>query len=108
MPLRSVVTLGNFTVSSHLSAQANTSTLRFIAEDCSLFLSEKAPAKSGIPSSAPVDLKKDYVNVVELGLFELSIRTNDKVLYLIYYIETYNSTLAYTYFRILELILILI
>ncbi|KAI4468684.1 autophagy-related 2 isoform a [Holotrichia oblita] len=62
----------------HLSAQANTSTLRFIAEECDLFLSEKAPSRNGIPSSAPVDLKRDYVNVIELGLFELSLRTNDK------------------------------
>ncbi|KAI4468685.1 autophagy-related 2 isoform a [Holotrichia oblita] len=79
LPLRAIVTLGNFSMSSHLSAQANTSTLRFIAEECDLFLSEKAPSRNGIPSSAPVDLKRDYVNVIELGLFELSLRTNDKV-----------------------------
>lgn len=79
LPLRSVVTMGNFTMSSHLSAQANTSTLRFIAEDCALFLSEKAPPKGGIPSSVAVDLKRDYVSVVEVGLFELSLKTNDKV-----------------------------
>ncbi|KAI4468676.1 autophagy-related 2 isoform a [Holotrichia oblita] len=78
LPLRAIVTLGNFSMSSHLSAQANTSTLRFIAEECDLFLSEKAPSRNGIPSSAPVDLKRDYVNVIELGLFELSLRTNDK------------------------------
>ncbi|KAK4884514.1 hypothetical protein RN001_000785 [Aquatica leii] len=79
LPIRSVVTMGNFTMSSHLSAQANTSTLRFIFEDCALFLSEKAPPKSGVPSLTPVDLKRDYINVIDVGLFELSLKTNDKI-----------------------------
>ncbi|KAF5283909.1 hypothetical protein FQA39_LY04729 [Lamprigera yunnana] len=79
LPIRSVVTMGNFTMSSHLSAQANTSTLRFIFEDCALFLSEKAPPKSGIPSLISVDLKRDYINVIDIGLFELSLKTSDKV-----------------------------
>lgn len=66
-------------MSSHLSASANCSTLRFIFEECGLFLSEKAPPKNGIASTAPVELKRDYVNVVQLGLFELSLKTSDKV-----------------------------
>lgn len=66
-------------MSSHLSAQANSSTLRFIAEEGALFLSEKAPPRDGIASLAPADLKRDYVRVIDLGLFELSLRTNDKV-----------------------------
>lgn len=66
-------------MSSHLSAQANTSTLRFIAEECDLFLSDRSPPRNGVPSIASVDLKRDYVNVIELELFELSLRTNDKV-----------------------------
>ncbi|KAJ8968662.1 hypothetical protein NQ314_002185, partial [Rhamnusium bicolor] len=78
LPIRSAITVGNFSMSSHLSAQANSSTLRFIFEECGLFLSEKAPPRNGVASSAPVDLKRDYVNVVELGLFELSLKTNDK------------------------------
>ncbi|CAG9820878.1 unnamed protein product [Phaedon cochleariae] len=78
LPVRSAVTVGNFSMSSHLSAQANSSTLRFIFEECGLFLSERAPPKNGVASSAPVDLKRDYVNVIELGLFELSLKTNDK------------------------------
>lgn len=79
MPIRCAITVGNFSMSSHLSAQANTSTLRFIFEECGLFLSEKAPPRNGIASSAPVDLKRDYVSVIDLGLFELSLKTNDKV-----------------------------
>lgn len=78
MPIRCAITVGNFSMSSHLSAQANTSTLRFIFEECGLFLSEKAPPRNGTASSAPVDLKRDYVNVINLGLFELSLKTNDK------------------------------
>lgn len=80
MPIRCAITVGNFSMSSHLSAQANTSTLRFIFEECGLFLSEKAPPRHGTASSAPVDLKRDYVNVINLGLFELSLKTNDKVI----------------------------
>lgn len=71
--------MGIFSMSSHLSAQANISTLTFLAEECALFLSEKAPAKHGVASTALVDLKRDYVQVIDLGLFELSLRTNDKV-----------------------------
>ncbi|CAG9863843.1 unnamed protein product [Phyllotreta striolata] len=78
LPIRSAITIGNFSMSSHLSAQSNTSTLRFIFEECAMFLSEKAPPKNGKASLAPVDLVKDYVNVLELGLFELSLRTTDK------------------------------
>ncbi|KAJ8967899.1 hypothetical protein NQ317_015421 [Molorchus minor] len=48
MPLRSAITIGNFSMSSHLSAQANSSTLRFIFEECGLFLSEKAPPRNGV------------------------------------------------------------
>lgn len=65
-------------MSSHLSAQSNCSTLRFIAEEGALFLSDKAPSRDGIASLAPADLQRDYVCVIDLGLFELSLRTNDK------------------------------
>lgn len=79
LPLRSLVSLVSFSMSSHLSAQANTSTLRFIAEECNLFLSDKARSRSGVPSFVPVDLKQDYVCVLDIGVFEMSLRTNDKV-----------------------------
>lgn len=73
LPLRSALCLGNFSMSSHLSGQANSSTLHFIAEECGLFLSESK--NNGV---APVDLKRDYVNVIDVGLFELSLKINDK------------------------------
>ncbi|KAJ8924233.1 hypothetical protein NQ315_007024 [Exocentrus adspersus] len=78
LPIRCAMTVGNFSMSSHLSAQANTSTLRFIFEECALFLSEKAPPRNGVASIAPVDLKRDYVCVVDLGIFEISLKTTDK------------------------------
>lgn len=66
-----MVTLGNFSVSSNIAAQTNTSTLRFIAEDVALFISDKI--------GSGVDLRRDYVCVMDLGLFELSLRLNEKM-----------------------------
>nr|XP_022914053.1 autophagy-related protein 2 homolog B isoform X1 [Onthophagus taurus] len=78
LPLRSVITLGSFSLSCHLAAQSCSSTLRFLAEDCGLFLSEKAPPRNGKPSEAAIDLRRDYVNVVQLGLFEISLKLHDE------------------------------
>nr|XP_012226127.1 PREDICTED: autophagy-related protein 2 homolog B isoform X1 [Linepithema humile] len=72
LPLRSVVTLGNFSVSSNITAQTNTSTLRFIAEDVALFISDRLREKS-------VNLRRNYVCVMNFGLFELSLRLNDRM-----------------------------
>ncbi|EFN86545.1 Autophagy-related protein 2-like protein A [Harpegnathos saltator] len=72
LPLRSVLTLGNFSVSSNIAAQTNTSTLRFIAEEVALFVSDKVSGKC-------VDLRRGYVCVMNLGLFELSLRLNEKM-----------------------------
>lgn len=66
-----MVTLGNFSVSSNIAAHTNTSTLRFIAEDIALFISNKL--------GKGVDLRRDYVCVMDVGLFELSLRLNDKM-----------------------------
>ncbi|XP_012275672.1 autophagy-related protein 2 homolog B isoform X2 [Orussus abietinus] len=71
LPMRSMVTVGSFSVSSNIAAQTNISTLRFIAEDVALFISEKL--------GAHVDLRQDYVCVMDLGLFELSLRLNEKM-----------------------------
>nr|CAD7434456.1 unnamed protein product [Timema monikensis] len=75
LPLKSMITVGTFSVSSNIAAQTNSSTLRFIAEDAALFITDKIGAKY---QSSPVDLRKDYVCVVDLGLFELSLRLCDK------------------------------
>ncbi|XP_063242394.1 autophagy-related protein 2 homolog A [Bacillus rossius redtenbacheri] len=72
LPLRSCLTLGSFSVTSNIAAQTSSSTLRFIAEDVALFLSERAG-----PRRRAVDLRDDYVCVLDLGLFELSLRLSD-------------------------------
>ncbi|GBP70052.1 Autophagy-related protein 2 homolog A [Eumeta japonica] len=82
LPIRTVVTLGNFSMSSNVIAQTNTSNLRFIAQECALFLSHLYGTKPGL--AVPQDdekkpnLQKDYVCVIDLGLFELSLRMADK------------------------------
>jgi autophagy-related protein 2 len=70
-----VITVSNFSVSSNIAAQTNTSTLRFMAEDAALFISNKTGSRHVSP---PVDLQRDYVCVLDLGLFELSLRLYDR------------------------------
>lgn len=71
LPLRSMITIGSFSISSNIAAQTNTLTLRFIAEDMALFLSNKV--------GKIVNLKQDYVSVIDFGLFEVSLRLNEKM-----------------------------
>lgn len=67
------VYFGNFSVSSNIAARTKTSTLRFIAEETNLFISEKT-SKIG----DEINLKNDYVSVIDVGLFELSLRLSDQ------------------------------
>ena len=66
-----MITIGSFSVSSNIAAQTNTSTLRFIMEDLALFISDK--------TSVALDLRRYYVCVVNIDLFELSLRLNEKM-----------------------------
>jgi hypothetical protein len=66
-----MVTLGSFSVSSNLAAQTRSSSLRFIAEEGSFFISDKVNVAKN------PDLAKDYVSVLTLGLFELSLRLSE-------------------------------
>ncbi|XP_021929227.1 autophagy-related protein 2 homolog B-like isoform X2 [Zootermopsis nevadensis] len=75
LPLKSMVTFGSFSISSNIAAQTSTSTLRFMAEDAALFISDKTGSRH---LSRPVDLRKDYVCVLDWGLFELSLRLCDR------------------------------
>ncbi|CAB3245611.1 unnamed protein product [Arctia plantaginis] len=82
LPIRTVLTLGNFSVSSNVIAATNTSCLRFIAQECTLFLMHLHGTKPDMPvpqdnDKAP-DVNKNYVCVIDLGLFELSLRMADK------------------------------
>ncbi|RVE41481.1 hypothetical protein evm_013868 [Chilo suppressalis] len=82
LPIRSVVTLGNFSVSSNLIAETNTSCLRFLIQECTLFLAYVHNTKPQVLVPADddkhPDVNKDYICVVDLGVFELSLRMNDK------------------------------
>uniref|UniRef100_A0A1B6D799 Autophagy-related protein 2 n=1 Tax=Clastoptera arizonana TaxID=38151 RepID=A0A1B6D799_9HEMI len=69
LPLQSILSVGSLSISSNIAARSSCSTLRIIAEDACLFISDKlAPT---------VELRLDYVCVLDLGLFELSLRMSD-------------------------------
>uniref|UniRef100_A0A224XCK3 Autophagy-related protein 2 n=1 Tax=Panstrongylus lignarius TaxID=156445 RepID=A0A224XCK3_9HEMI len=75
LPLRCLITLGNLSISSNIT-RAKTSTLRFIAEEASLFISDKIRKSCSEENFCP-NLRADYVSVVQLGLLELSLRLTD-------------------------------
>ncbi|CAH2094707.1 unnamed protein product [Euphydryas editha] len=82
LPIRTVLTLGNFSYSSNIIPETNATVLRFLAQECTLFLSHFTGAKSNVRVPQDDDklpnVHKDYVCVVDVGLFELSLRTEDK------------------------------
>lgn len=82
LPIRTVVTLGNFSVSSNLIAATNTSCLRFLAQECMLFLYHLPTTKTHVTvpqdDDKTPDVNRNYVCVMDLGLFELSLRMEDK------------------------------
>ncbi|XP_013385934.1 autophagy-related protein 2 homolog B-like [Lingula anatina] len=68
LPYRAMVTVESFSVSSNIIADSCMSLLRFLVDDAALYLSDKCNANR-------VDLKKNYVCVLDLGNFELALRT---------------------------------
>ncbi|XP_077993352.1 autophagy-related protein 2 homolog A-like [Glandiceps talaboti] len=70
LPIRSILTAETFTLSSNIVYDAPISLLRFLIEDAALYLSDKTEASK-------VDLKKNYVCVMDMGFFELSLKTSD-------------------------------
>lgn len=81
-PFRAVATVGTFMVSSNIATGSIGCTLRFVAEDASLCL---APHNISISNDKPEDNKitalpsNELICVAELGLFEISLRLNEKV-----------------------------
>lgn len=65
LPYRCFLTMENFGISSNIAALTSTSVLRFISEDAAFFLGTK---------TSSTDLKNDYVCVMDMDLFELSLR----------------------------------
>lgn len=68
-----VVYFGNFSISSNIVPRTKTSILRFIAEETNLFISKKCSK-----NVHDINLRNDYISVIDLGLFELSLRTSDQ------------------------------
>jgi len=66
LPLRVLVTMGTFSVSSNITIESNVSLLRFIIDDAALYLSDKCSGSANI---------RNYVCVLDLGMFELSLFT---------------------------------
>lgn len=66
LPLRSLVVVETFSISSSVSLDLSSSTLRILLDETALFLSDKNNAVS-------VNLTRDYVQVVDMGTLELRI-----------------------------------
>lgn len=78
-PHRTVATIGNFMISSNVSSTATGCTLRFIAEDATLSLApQNIENKFSDDSKITVSSNDQLVCVVELGLFEISLRLREK------------------------------
>ncbi|KAG2460360.1 ATG2A protein, partial [Polypterus senegalus] len=68
LPVRILITAETFTLSSNIIVDTATFHLRFILDDSALYLSEKCDAEA-------VELRKDYVCVLDVDLLELGITT---------------------------------
>ncbi|KAL1379044.1 hypothetical protein pipiens_003861, partial [Culex pipiens pipiens] len=86
-PYRAVITVSSFMISSNIAAECTGLTLRFIAEDATLSLapqivpvagSEDPKKSTKEDNKVTVVLSNDLVCLVELGLFEISLRLNEK------------------------------
>lgn len=85
-PYRAVITVSSFMISSNIATECSGLTLRFIAEDATLSLApQSVPAVGEDQKKSAKDDNKvtvvpsnDLVCLVELGLFEISLRLNEK------------------------------
>lgn len=68
LPLRMLFTAESFSLSSNIIVDTATFHLRFILDDSALYLSDKCEAET-------VDLRRDYVCVLDIDLLELAITT---------------------------------
>ncbi|XP_062856469.1 autophagy-related protein 2 homolog A isoform X2 [Trichomycterus rosablanca] len=68
LPLRVLLTAESFSLSSNIIVDTATFHLRFILDDSALYLSDKCESET-------VDLKRDYVCVLDIDLLELAITT---------------------------------
>ncbi|XP_043930581.1 autophagy-related protein 2 homolog B [Protopterus annectens] len=66
LPLRSILTVETFSISSSFAVDKSSSILRIILDEAALYLSDKC-------NTVAVNLNRDYVRVVDMGLLELTI-----------------------------------
>uniref|UniRef100_A0A8C5EAK6 Autophagy related 2B n=1 Tax=Gouania willdenowi TaxID=441366 RepID=A0A8C5EAK6_GOUWI len=66
LPLRSLVVIETFSISSSVSLDHSSSTLRIILDEAALFLTDKN-------NTGSVNLAQDYVQVLDMGTLELRI-----------------------------------
>ncbi|KAK2544005.1 Atg2b [Columba livia] len=68
LPVRSLLTVETFSISSSVAVDKSSSTLRIILDEAALHLSDKC-------NTVMVNLHRDYVRVMDMGLLELTITT---------------------------------
>uniref|UniRef100_H0VCN2 Autophagy related 2A n=1 Tax=Cavia porcellus TaxID=10141 RepID=H0VCN2_CAVPO len=68
LPVRVLITAETFTLSSNIVMDTSTFLLRFILDDSALYLSDKCEVET-------LDLRRDYVCVMDVDLLELVIKT---------------------------------
>ncbi|XP_028916332.1 autophagy-related protein 2 homolog A isoform X3 [Ornithorhynchus anatinus] len=68
LPVRVLITAETFTLSSNIVMDTSTFLLRFILDDSAIYLSDKCEVET-------LDLRKDYVCVLDVDLLELVIKT---------------------------------
>ncbi|XP_001101467.2 autophagy-related protein 2 homolog B isoform X1 [Macaca thibetana thibetana] len=66
LPIRSLLTVETFSVSSSVALDKSSSTLRIILDEAALHLSDKC-------NTVTINLNRDYVRVMDVGLLELTI-----------------------------------
>nr|XP_045009794.1 autophagy-related protein 2 homolog B isoform X2 [Jaculus jaculus] len=66
LPVRSLLTVETFSISSSAALDKSSSTLRIIMDEAALHLSDKC-------NTVNINLSRDYVRVVDMGLLELTI-----------------------------------
>ena len=67
LPARVLITIGTLNVFSNIVAQTSCSVLHFVLEDVALHLSNRV-------SYVTVNVRRDYVKVLDVDLLELSLR----------------------------------
>lgn len=63
-----MLTIGNFSLSSNIVARSKASTLQIVSEDVAFFIS------THLSKAENVDLISNYICVMDLGVFELSLK----------------------------------